>query len=201
MSDITARLRADTADAANTTDAADARFRRRAEDDGLVEVAYRTLDSPYGTLLLAATDRGLVRVAFFGEGHDRVLAELAARIGPRILRMPSRLDAAALQLDGYFARRRRTFDVALDLCLASGFRREVLTHLQRIAYGSTRSYADVARSAGRPAAVRAVGGACSHNPLPVVVPCHRVVRSDGSTGAYLGGAEMKRALLAMESAP
>jgi methylated-DNA-[protein]-cysteine S-methyltransferase len=158
------------------------------------------VDSPFGALLLAATTHGLVRIAFALEGHDTVLARLAETISPRILQDPKRLDHASMQLDEYFAGRRHTFELPLDLRLSHGFRRNVLAHLRDIGYGQTASYAAVAAAAGSPAAVRAVGSACATNPLPIVVPCHRVVRSDGTIGQYLGGTETKRALLAMESA-
>ena len=170
-----------------------------AERAGLLDVAYRVVDSPLGPLLLAATDAGLVRVAFDCESHDTVLGSLAARISPRVLRAPARLEEVARQLDEYFAGRRRAFDLALDLRLARGFRRLVLEHLRAIPYGSTESYAAVAAGSGSPAAVRAVGSACATNPVPVVVPCHRVVRSDGTIGGYLGGAEAKLTLLALEA--
>jgi len=170
-----------------------------AERDGVLDVSYRTIDSPVGSLLLAATEDGLVRVAFDREDHDVVLGHLATEISPRILRAPRRLDGAASQLDEYFSGQRRTFDLPIDLQLAHGFRRAVLTHLRDIAYGETASYAMVAAASGSPAAVRAVGSACANNPLPLVVPCHRVVRSDGSIGQYLGGTEIKQALLAMEA--
>jgi methylated-DNA-[protein]-cysteine S-methyltransferase len=176
------------------------RLVEQAEDEGLLDVSYRTLDSPVGPLLLAATPAGLVRVAFDREGHDAVLAGLAAQISPRILRSPRRLDDAARQLDEYFTHRRRSFDVAIDLQLAHGFRRNVLTHLRDIPYGSTETYAMVAAATGRPAAVRAVGTACAKNPLPLVVPCHRVVRSDGTIGQYGGGQAAKRQLLQLEHA-
>lgn len=166
----------------------------------MAECAYRTTDSPFGPLLLAATTEGLVRVAFEHEDLDEVLASLAASISPRVLRTGRRTDEVARQLDEYFAGRRRVFDLPVDLRLVRGFRRAVISHLGAIAYGSTESYAAVARAAGSPTAVRAVGSACAHNPVPVVVPCHRVVRSDGSIGQYLGGVEMKAALLALESA-
>lgn len=166
----------------------------------LLDVAYRVVDSPYGPLLLAATPQGIARVAFALEGHDAVLDLLASTISPRILEAPARTDRAARQLDEYFSGQRRTFDVPVDLRLAHGFRREVVASLAQIAYGTTASYAAVAAAVGHPRAVRAVGSACSHNPLPVILPCHRVVRSDGLIGNYLGGSEMKRALLAMESA-
>jgi methylated-DNA-[protein]-cysteine S-methyltransferase len=170
-----------------------------ADGAGLLDVAYRTVDTPLGPLLLAATDRGLVRAAFASEGHERALEAIAREVSPRILGTPRRLDAAAREIDEYFERRRRSFDLPLDLRLARGFRRTVLTHLPEIRYGTTASYADVARASGSPRAVRAVGTACATNPLPIVVPCHRVVRSDGSMGQYAGGVEAKATLLALEA--
>jgi methylated-DNA-[protein]-cysteine S-methyltransferase len=170
-----------------------------AQSDGILDVAYRTLDTSIGTLLLAATDAGLVRVAFASENHDTVLQTLSDRISPRVLQAPARLDAAARELDEYFAGHRHRFDLPLDWQLAHGFRRTVLTHLPDIGYGRTASYAAVAQLAGNPKAVRAVGTACATNPLPVVVPCHRVVRSDGSLGGYLGGVDAKRFLLTLEA--
>jgi methylated-DNA-[protein]-cysteine S-methyltransferase len=167
---------------------------------GLLDVAYRIVDSPFGPLLVAATDAGVARIAFDREDHDAVLAVLAEAISPRILRSDARTEVVARQLDEYFAGRRRSFDVALDLQLVHGFRHTVVDRLRQIAYGDTASYAAVARAAGNPKAVRAVGTACAHNPIPVVIPCHRVVRSDGTIGQYLGGVEVKAALLAMESA-
>lgn len=168
------------------------------ERDG-IDVGYRTVDGPVGPLLLAATPTGLVRVAFASEGEDAVLQELADRVSPRVLPLPSRLDETARELDEYFGGRRQTFDVALDWQLSSGFRRDVLGHLAvDVAYGHTTSYAGLATLAGSPRAVRAVGTACATNPIPVVVPCHRVVRSDGSMGRYRGGEEAKHALLELE---
>ena len=166
----------------------------------LLDIAYRTLDTPVGTLLLAATPKGLVRVAYASQGHDLVLEGLARDVSPRILRAPARLDRVAREIEEYFAGRRTSFDVPLDLRLSRGFRRTVLARLREIGYGETSSYAEVARAAGSPRAVRAVGGACAANPLPVVVPCHRVVRSDGALGGYVGGLDAKRALLALEFA-
>lgn len=178
-----------------------ARLVADAERDGILDVAYRSLESPVGTLLLAATPRGLVRVAYAAEDHDAVLHTLADRISPRVLEAPARLDTVAAQLDEYFAGRRRSFDVLLDWRLSAGFRRTVLNHLASdIAYGHTASYAQVAQLAGNPRAVRAVGSACATNPLPVVVPCHRVVRTDGGLGGYGGGVEAKRTLLTLEAA-
>ncbi|MCL2393830.1 MAG: methylated-DNA--[protein]-cysteine S-methyltransferase [Acidimicrobiaceae bacterium] len=176
------------------------RLAERAEAEGILDVAYRVIDSPFGPLLLAATPEGLIRVSYAIEDHDRVLARLAEQVSPRILEAPARLDRAAAQLDEYFAGRRRRFDLPLDLRLARGFRLQVLEHLPSIGYGTTESYASVAAASGRPTAVRAAAGACSHNPLPLVIPCHRVVRSDGSLGGYLGGTEVKRTLLDLEAA-
>jgi methylated-DNA-[protein]-cysteine S-methyltransferase len=167
---------------------------------GVLDVAYRTLDTPVGSLLLAATEKGLVRVAYEVQGHERALESLAALVSPRILHAPARLDAASRAIDEYFAGRRRTFDLPLDFSLARGFRAAVLSHLPDIGYGRTASYAAVAAAAGRPRAFRAVGTACATNPLPVVVPCHRVIRSDGSLSGYAGGPAAKQALLTLEAA-
>ena len=171
-----------------------------AAEAGLLDVAYRTLDTPVGSLLLAATDRGLVRVAVPNQDHDAVLQTLAEQISPRILRAPARLDRVAHEIDEYFLGERTSFDVPLDFRLSKGFRLEVLHHLPEIDYGHTASYAAVAAAAGSPKAVRAVGTACALNPLPVVIPCHRVVRSDGSMGQYAGGPEAKSILLTLEAA-
>ncbi|MEO9152939.1 MAG: methylated-DNA--[protein]-cysteine S-methyltransferase [Lapillicoccus sp.] len=177
------------------------RLAARASAASLVDVAYRSLDTPIGSLLLAATPEGLVRVAFASEGEDAVLQELADRISPRVLRMPAGLDGVARQLDDYFGGRRRRFEVPLDWRLTVGFRRAVLSHLATdVDYGHTATYAALATLAGSPRAVRAVGSACATNPLPVVVPCHRVVRSDGTMGGYRGGPDAKRTLLDLESA-
>jgi methylated-DNA-[protein]-cysteine S-methyltransferase len=180
-----------------TLDRLHARLVDAAGDD--LDIAYRTVDTPLGSLLVAATAAGLVRVAYPAEGHEAVLAALAARVSPRVLRAPRRLDGVARQLDDYFAGQRRVFDLPLDLQLARGFRRDVLAQLRAIDYGATASYAAVAAATGRPAAVRAVGTACAKNPLPIVIPCHRVIRGDGSIGAYLGGPEAKRTLLTLEA--
>lgn len=177
-----------------------ARLTAAAAGAGILDVAYRTLDSPYGPLLLAATEQGLVRVAWAREDHDRVLAQLADRVSPRILLAPARLDRAAREIEEYLDRRRTAFDLPLDLRLAGGFRRTVLARLTEVGYGRTVSYGQLAAAAGSPRAVRAVGTACATNPLPLVVPCHRVVRGDGSPGRYNGGAAVKRALLDLEAA-
>jgi methylated-DNA-[protein]-cysteine S-methyltransferase len=174
-----------------------------AEAEGLLDVAYTTIDSPVGPLLLAATPRGLVRVAYAVEDHDRVLSALSQRLSPRVLRAPRRLDAAARELGEYFSGRRRVFGLPLDLSLSSGFRQLVQRHLPEIGYGQTRTYGQVAALVGNPKAVRAVGTACATNPLPVIVPCHRVLRSDGTPGGYVGGPGAKQTLLSLEgsSAP
>jgi methylated-DNA-[protein]-cysteine S-methyltransferase len=181
-----------------------ARLHRQLEEaserEGLLDVAYRTVDSPVGRLLLAATPRGLVRVAYDTEDHDRVLETLAGRLSPRVLRAPKRLDLAARELEEYFGRQRRAFELPLDLSLSRGFRLLVQQSLPSVGYGQTRSYGQVAEFVGNPKAVRAVGTACATNPLPVVVPCHRVLKADGAPGGYVGGPEAKRTLLTLEAA-
>lgn len=178
-----------------------ARLESDAQADDLLDIAYRIVDSAVGPLLLAATPQGLVRLAFANEGHDLVLQNLSERISPRMLEAPARLDPIARQLDEYFTRRRHGFDVALDWSLSRGFRRTVLEHLNTdISYGDTASYANLAQLSGSPRAVRAVGTACATNPIPIVVPCHRVIRSDGTVGTYRGGPAAKRTLLDLERA-
>jgi methylated-DNA-[protein]-cysteine S-methyltransferase len=175
------------------------RLEKDAQAGDLLDIAYRTVDSAVGPLLLAATPRGLVRVAFANEDRDAVLQVLSQRVSPRMLEAPMRLDPIAREIDEYFTGRRRGFDVALDWSLAQGFRRTVLEHLNAdISYGTTASYAALARLSGSPNAVRAVGTACATNPIPIVVPCHRVIRSDGALGAYRGGPTAKRVLLDLE---
>lgn len=202
---MTENLNAAIFDAVPADEATLARLHRRLEHDagdaGLLDVAYRTLDTAIGRLLLARTPVGLVRVAFLGQaGESPELASLAQRISPRVLHAPARLDDAAAEIDEYLRGARTRFDLALDLQLTDGFRRKVVEQLQRIEYGHRESYAALAASVGSPRAVRAVGSACARNPLPVVIPCHRVVRTDGSIGQYAGGAAAKAALLAMEAA-
>jgi methylated-DNA-[protein]-cysteine S-methyltransferase len=175
------------------------RLERDAQAGDLLDIAYRTVDSAVGPLLLAATPRGMLRVAFANEDHDSVLQNLAERVSPRVLEAPTRLDPVVRQLDEYFTGRRNSFDVALDWSLSQGFRRTVLEHLNaEIGYGATVSYATLARLSGSPKAVRAVGTACATNPIPIFVPCHRVIRSDGTAGAYRGGPAAKRVLLDLE---
>lgn len=170
----------------------------RASRAGLVDVRLRTIDTRLGSLLLAVTPVGLVSVTFDGADPDATVERLADRLGPRVLRDVRGLDAAARGIAALADGRARSFDGDLDLALAIGFRGEVVRALRDIPYGETRSYGDVARAVGSPGAVRAVGTACRLNPLPIVVPCHRVVRSDGSLGQYAGGEAAKRTLLATE---
>jgi methylated-DNA-[protein]-cysteine S-methyltransferase len=171
---------------------------------GLLDVAYATLDSPLGTLLLARTDRGLVRLAYVDfEGEDEVIAELASRISPRVLAAPRRLDETRRELDEYFSGARHHFDVPIDWRLTHGFGRRVLRATARIPYGGVSSYKQVAAAAGSPRGSRAAGNALGANPIPIVVPCHRVLHSGGGLGGYTGGVERKQLLLAVErgSAP
>lgn len=169
---------------------------------GLADVAVELHDSPLGRIVLGATDAGLVRVGLPVEDEDAVLDELAARISPRVLRAPRAvLGDARRQLDEYFAGRRRSFDVALDWCLTAGFRRDVLRATAKIPFGRTATYREIAARAGSPAAFRATGSALATNPLPIVVPCHRVLPSGGGIGQYRGGTDAKQHLLSLEGAP
>lgn len=170
----------------------------RADADGLVDVAWVVEDTPIGRLTLAATPAGVVRVGFGDD--DAMLTELAAVVSPRVVRLPSRLDALRRQLDEYFAGRRRQFDVPLDRRLSHGYRRAVLEELSRVPYGQTVSYKDLAERTGHPKASRAVGTAMATNPIPIVVPCHRVLRTGGALGGYGGGLDTKVWLLRHEGA-
>lgn len=173
---------------------------RRAEDAGLVDVAVGQVDSPVGSLLVAVTEVGLVRVGFEREDPDAVLADLAGRLSPRVLRSARPTDAVRRQLDEYFAGRRDHFDLGLDWRLSSGFRRTVLERLHAdVPYGRTVSYLGLATLVGNPKASRAVGTAMATNPIPIVVPCHRVLRSGGHLGGYGGGLPAKQLLLALEA--
>ena len=173
----------------------------RALDEGLVGVAYARAESPFGDLLVATTPKGLVKVGFLHTGsEDDILAELAERVSPRVLHAPGRTDDARRQLDEYFAGRRRRFELRTDRALIHGFARAVLAETARIPYGSFLTYAEVAAEAGNPRAHRAAGSALARNPIPIVIPCHRVLRSGGVVGNYGGGPEMKARLLRMEGA-
>jgi methylated-DNA-[protein]-cysteine S-methyltransferase len=171
----------------------------RAAAEGLLDVAYSTVDSPLGPLVAAATPRGLVRLAYTGSRSESdVLEDLAARLSPRILEAPARLDRARRELDEYFEGERRAFDLPIDWSLTRGFAGEVLRQTARIGFGKTSTYAEIATRAGSPRAVRAAGNALGANPLPVVVPCHRVLRTGGALGGYTGGLERKQFLLRLE---
>lgn len=191
------RLHAPTTDPAAFA-AASSRFLGAAAVEA--DVVYAELDSPVGPLVAAATPKGLVRLAYrdFNGGLDAVLEGLAGRLSPRIVEAPARLDAVRSQLEEYFAGSRRSFEVPVDLALAAPFGREVLLACARIPYGATSSYAGVARDAGRPTASRATGNALGANPVPIVVPCHRVLRTGGGIGGYTGGLAVKEHLLELE---
>ena len=178
--------------------AAAARFSAAAPAD----VRYAVLDTPAGHVVAATTTRGLVRLAYedWNDGVDRVVEALAASLSPRILEQPAALDAVARELDEYFAGRRRSFDLALDWSLCTPFTRRVLGATQRIPYGRVATYGEVAERAGSPGGSRAAGNALGSNPMPIVVPCHRVVRAGGALGGYTGGVERKELLLGLEHA-
>jgi methylated-DNA-[protein]-cysteine S-methyltransferase len=177
----------------------DARFRAEAAAEGLLDVAYDMTDSPIGPLLVAATERGLCRIAFDPE-PDQALDELARRFGTRVLRSPKPLAETRHELDDYFEGRRRTFDLPLDLTAVTDFHRSVLKELARVPYGKTATYGGLATRLGRPSAARAIGGAMNRNPIPIVLPCHRVVGAHGELTGYAGGLERKVALLELEGA-
>lgn len=173
----------------------------RAARAGLVDVAYTTADTPVGVLILATTRTGLVRLAFPEEGLDHVLEDLAASLSPRVLENPRMTDPVRRELDAYFEGRRHTFRAAIDWSLISGrFSRRVLEETARIPFGSVSTYGDVAGRAGSPRAARAAGNALHDNPVPIVVPCHRVVPSSGGIGKYGGNEWRKAYLLRLEGA-
>jgi len=180
--------------------AAQERFLRRAIEEGLVDVAYAPVDSPLGELVAAVTPRGLVRLAYEDGRGDAVLSELAARVSPRVIEAPARLDDVRRQLDEYFDGRRHTFALGIDWTLARGFTRRVLQSTAKVPFGELATYREVASGAGNAAAVRAAGNALGANPMPIVVPCHRVVRTGGALGGYTGGVERKEYLLSLEGA-
>jgi methylated-DNA-[protein]-cysteine S-methyltransferase len=170
----------------------------RAEAGGLVDVAYGSMDSPLGELLVAVTPRGVVRVAYASEIADQVLAELAERVSPRVLRLPRRTDALRRELDEYFAGSRRQFDIPIDWSLIRGFAVGVLRATAEVPFGQVTTYGQMAEAAGSPRASRAAGNALGSNPIPIVVPCHRVLHSGGGLGGYAGGLERKKLLLTLE---
>lgn len=170
----------------------------RADREGLAEVAYCELGTPFGAMVAASTARGLVFLSFPRPALDPILERLAAAISPRVVHVPARLDPARSQLDQYFEGKRTDFELQLDWQLSGGFVRDVLERTNEIPFGETRTYAEVARSAGSPRAFRAAGSALGANPIPIVVPCHRVLRTGGGLGGYGGGLEVKRRLLELE---
>jgi methylated-DNA-[protein]-cysteine S-methyltransferase len=173
-------------------------LKARAAEEGLLDIAYTNTDSPFGPLLLAKTERGLVRVGLPNQDAEELLVDLAERVSPRVLEAPAALDAVRRELDLYFEGKLDRFDQPLDWRLSEGFRLRVLNAIAAIPYGETRSYTEMATAAGNERAVRAAGTACGSNPIPLVVPCHRVLRSGGALGGYGGGLPMKQALLQME---
>jgi len=183
---------------AGAAEAAARRFAERAAADGLVEVAYATTDSPFGPIILASTDRGLVRLNLPRYDADEFLARLSQEISPAMLELPARFDPIRRQLDDYFEGRLKKFDVPLDWQLVHGFQEKVLRRTYAIPYGRTLTYGEVAAKAGNPRAFRAAGTALGRNPIPLIVPCHRVTRAGGVPGNYGGGPEMKKALLELE---
>lgn len=199
MSDrLTDRL-AGAARAARLPEGALERLGRRAGDERLLDVAYATIDSPVGELLVAATPRGVVRISYLDWfPADDTLADLAARVSPRVIEAPERLDPLRRELDEYFEGRRRRFDVRTDRALIGPFARKVLGRTARIPYGKVSTYSEVAAAAGSPRASRAAGNALARNPIPIVIPCHRVLRSRGAMGGYAGGLERKERLLELE---
>ena len=173
----------------------DRRFREAAQREGLVDVAYDLADSPVGDLLVAVTDRGLCRIAY---RPDAALDELSTDFGARVLRIPKRVDRVLRELDEYFAGKRRAFDVETDLSPVPAFQQEVLRELAHVPFGEVTTYGALAARVGRPRAARAIGGAMNRNPIPIVLPCHRVVGSNGKLIGYAGGLDRKEALLRLE---
>ena len=171
---------------------------RRAAEEGVLDVAYAIVDSPLGPLTVVVTPRGLVRLSYPHESVDEQLDEIAFRVSPRILAAPERTDDVRRQLDEYFTGSRRAFDVPIDWRLVRGFAGDVLQATARIPFGSVSSYREVAAEAGSPNAYRAAGNALGSNPIPIVVPCHRVLHAGGGLGGYTGGLERKRFLLHLE---
>jgi methylated-DNA-[protein]-cysteine S-methyltransferase len=176
----------------------DRRFRDAAATSGLLDVAYDGIDSPVGRLVVAASGAGICLISW--REQDAVIEELARSFGPRVLRSPQPLTSALRQLDEYFAGRRREFELAVDLSPLPAFQRLVLTELTQVAYGDLATYGTLAQRVGKPSAARAVGGALNRNPVPIVVPCHRVIGSNGSLVGYAGGLDRKRLLLELEGA-
>ncbi len=185
--------------APNQYETARKHFVLRAEAEGLIDVAAEQHDTPLGPVTLAATFQGVVRLGLPNEAIEAILDELAGRISPRTLKASrASITTARRQIDEYFAHRRTEFDVSMDLRLAHGFRRDVLCAAACIRYGATASYGEVAADAGKPRAIRPAATALATNPLPILIPCHRVIHTDGRAGGYRGGSDAKQFLLALE---
>jgi methylated-DNA-[protein]-cysteine S-methyltransferase len=197
MSEITRKLKGSRR---STPEPLLADLKRRAAEQDLVDVAYAPLDSPVGPLVVAATRRGLVKISYVDEDPEFVIEDLAARISPRVLEAPERLDDVRRELDQYFEGTRTDFDIAIDWRLTAGFTRKVLRATARVPYGSTSTYRAVASKAGSPRGSRAAGNALGSNPIPIVVPCHRILHSGGGMGGYTGGIDKKIYLLSLEGA-
>jgi methylated-DNA-[protein]-cysteine S-methyltransferase len=187
--------------------AAAGRFLARAEEEGLLDVAYGSVESPLGELLVAVTPRGLLRISYDPSRNDAVLEQISERVSPRVLEDPARLDEVRRELDEYFEGRRRQFDLRLDWSLTKGFVQKILRATAALDYGQLATYKQMAEAAGSPRATRAAGNALGSNPIPIVVPCHRIVRTGGkvggyggSLGPYIGGPGIKERLLALEGA-
>ena len=197
MTSIESRLRRRDDEVAATERAARA-FRERAAREELIDIAYGWVDTPVGRMLAAATDEGLLRLGFESERVDVTLAELARKVSPRILQDERRLERIRRQLGEYFEGRRKAFDMPLDRSLIHGFHRQVLDATERIPYGAVSTYREVAERAGNARASRAAGNALGSNPIPIVIPCHRVLRTGGGLGGYGGGLDRKQLLLQLE---
>jgi len=199
--DIEKALRGAAPTARGASDDVAARFLRRASDEGLLDVAYAHVDSPLGPLLAATTERGLVRLSYLGfRDEDETLQKLADDVSPRVLEAPARLDPVRRELDEYFEGKRSEFDVAIDWSPMKDFQRRILEATAAIPFGGHASYGEVAERAGNPRAFRAAGTALGRNPIPIIIPCHRVWAAGGKLGGYTGGLERKRTLLELEGA-
>jgi methylated-DNA-[protein]-cysteine S-methyltransferase len=199
MTDLERRLARPTTTTVDLT-AVTAELARRADAAGLLDVAWATLDTPLGPIAVFVTPRGLVRVAYDRENFGEVADEVADQVSPRVLIAPKRTDPVRRELDEYFGERRRSFDIPIDWTLVRGFNQGVLRATAAIPFGETASYGEVAAAAGSPRAARAAGNALAGNPIPIVVPCHRVIHADGGIGGYTGGLANKRFLLSLEGA-
>jgi methylated-DNA-[protein]-cysteine S-methyltransferase len=198
MNELEKMLRGEVPASPDDARAAAERFVARAADEGLADVAYALVDSPLGTLLAAQTKHGLVELAYGGEDPDPLLLDLSGKLSPRVLEAPAKLDDVRRQLDEYFEGRRTSFDVPIDWTLSRGFTQRILQATAKVPFGQLATYRDVATKAGNERAVRAAGNALGSNHIPIVVPCHRIIRTGGALGGYTGGLERKEFLLKLE---